>query len=74
MVEWIFLGIEAVYFSLGTLAMIRTLRNWKENKNRILIAISVYMVAVLVRSLIDIIIYITGFTLDVILAGTLTVS
>jgi hypothetical protein len=32
------------------------------------------MIAVLVRSFIDIIIYITGFTLDVALAGTLTIG
>jgi hypothetical protein len=66
--------MEAVYFTLGTLAMRSTLRNWKENKNRILIAISIYIITVLVRSLIDIIIYITGFTLDAVLAGTLTVG
>ncbi|MFX1477610.1 MAG: hypothetical protein ACFFCI_05730 [Promethearchaeota archaeon] len=74
MVQWAYLVMEAVYFTLGTLSMTRTLKNWKENKNRILIAISVYIIAVLARSLIDIIIYITGFTLDAVLAGTLTVG
>ncbi|MFX1501372.1 MAG: hypothetical protein ACFFDH_10470 [Promethearchaeota archaeon] len=66
--------MEVIYFTLGILAMITTLKRWIENKNRILIAISVYIAAVLIRSFIDIMIYITGFTLDIKLAGTLTIG
>ena len=47
--------------------MTRTLNKWKDNKNRALIAISVYMVAVLLRSLVDIAVWAFDLNIDVIL-------
>ena len=72
MVEWTFLAIEAMYFTLGVLSTIRTLKDWKKNKNRALIAISIYMIAVLVRSLFDIAVFVADLNLDLILIGYLT--
>jgi len=74
MPQFLFLLIEAIYFVLGILAMINTLRSWRENKNRVLIAISIYVGAVLLRSLIDIFIYSADFNLDIILGGYLSLG
>lgn len=74
MPQFIFLGFEVVYFTLGVLSMINSLRSWRENKNRMLIAVSVYIIAILLRSIIDIFIYSTEFNLDIILGGYLTLG
>jgi len=74
MVQFFYLGIETTYFILGLIAMITTLNNWRDNKNRVLIAISVYIAAVLGRSMIDIAVYAFGFNLDVIVLGYLTIG
>ena len=72
MVEWTYLALEMGYFALGTLSMIKTLKDWKENKNRVLIAISIYMVAVLLRSIIDLAVFLGDFNVDVIVFGYVT--
>ena len=74
MAEWTYLVIESVYFILGILSMRNTLRDWKENKNRILIAISAYIAAVLLRSIVDIITYVSDLNLDGVLFGYITIG
>lgn len=72
MPQFPFLTFEVIYFIIGLLAVINTLKRWKENKNRILVAISVYVIAILMRSLLDIFIYAADFELDFIVAGYVT--
>ncbi|MHA1192302.1 MAG: hypothetical protein ACTSP9_08405 [Promethearchaeota archaeon] len=72
MPQFLYLGFEIVYFLLGILSMINTLRSWRENKNRILIAISIYVGAVLMRSILDMVSYSADLNLDFIIGGTLT--
>ncbi|MHA1623991.1 MAG: hypothetical protein ACTSXN_10060 [Promethearchaeota archaeon] len=72
MPQFLYLGFEVVYFLLGILSMINTLRSWRENKNRILIAISIYVGSVLMRSILDMVTYSADLNLDFIIAGTLT--
>ena len=74
MVQWTYIVMETVYFVLGILAMINTLKDWKQNKNRILIAISTYMTVVLIFSIINYATYIADLNLDVILFGYVTMG
>lgn len=74
MVEWTYVIMETVYFVFGTLAMINTLRDWKENKNRILIAIAAYMGVVLLNSIINYATYLANLNLDIVVTGYVTVG
>ncbi|MHA2288997.1 MAG: hypothetical protein ACXABG_09430 [Promethearchaeota archaeon] len=74
MAEFGFLVIEIVYFVMGILTILTTLRHWRANKNRMLIAVSIYIAAVLVRSIIDMAVYAFNFDIDVQLAGGLTIG
>ena len=71
MPQYPFLVLEASYFILGVLALKNILKNWRENKNRALLAISVYMVAILARSLLDVLIYFFDLNLDLPVIGYL---
>jgi hypothetical protein len=66
--------IESMYFIFGLLSIINTIKTWRDNKNRILIAISIYMIAVLMRSIFDILIYLLDFNLDVVVIGYVTIG
>jgi hypothetical protein len=55
---------EIITFTIGSLALLNVIKNWKQNKNRILIAISIYLIAVLLRSTIDVVIYLLDINLD----------
>jgi len=68
------LVIEIIYFVLGLITILTTIKHWKSNKNKMLIAVSVYIAAVLVRSIFDIGIYALSFDVDVIIAGYLDVG
>ncbi|NVM18450.1 MAG: hypothetical protein HWN80_12100 [Candidatus Lokiarchaeota archaeon] len=74
MAEYGFLIVEIVYFALGIMTILKTLKDWKVNKNRMLIAISVYITAILVRSLIDIGVFAFGFDVDINIVGGLDVG
>ncbi len=74
MAEIGFLIIEIIYFVLGLLTIFTTIKNWKTNKNRMLIAVSVYIAAVLVRSVIDMAVYAFSFDIDIKVVGNLTVG
>jgi len=74
MAEIGFLIIEIIYFVLGLMTIFTTIKNWKTNKNRMLIAVSVYIAAVLVRSVIDMAVYAFSFDIDITVVGNLTVG
>jgi len=74
MAEFGFLVIEIAYFILGILTILTTIRHWKTNKNRMLIAVSIYIAAVLVRSIIDMAVYGFSFDIDIKVAGGLTIG
>ena len=74
MAEIGFLIIEIIYFVLGLMTIFTTIKNWKTNKNRMLIAVSVYIAAVLVRSVIDMAVYAFSFDIDIKVVGNLTVG
>ena len=74
MAEIGFLIIEIIYFVLGLMTIFTTIKNWKTNKNRMLIAVSVYIAAVLVRSVIDMAVYAFSFDIDINVVGNLTVG
>ncbi|MFX0077161.1 MAG: hypothetical protein ACFE96_17075 [Candidatus Hermodarchaeota archaeon] len=65
---------EIAYFIMGVVSLITLISHWKMNSNRMLIAVSVYVCAVLLRSLIDVAIYAFDLNIDVILAGGLTIG
>jgi hypothetical protein len=69
-----FLVIELAYFILGVISVITMIKHWKMNSNRMLIAISIYLIAVLVRSIIDIAIYSFDLDIDILVSGGLTVG
>jgi hypothetical protein len=69
-----FLIVEIAYFILGVISVITMIKHWKMNSNRMLIAISVYLIAVLVRSIIDIAIYSFDLDIDLLISGGLTVG
>jgi len=66
--------IEGLYFIFGTLSINIILNAWKDNKNRILIAISIYMIAVLMKSIIDMLFYLLDLNLDVEIIGYVTIG
>jgi len=74
MAEFGFLVIEIAYFIFGILTILTTIRHWKTNKNRMLIAVSIYIAAVLVRSIIDMAVYGFSFDIDIQVAGGLTIG
>jgi hypothetical protein len=63
---------ELIVFIFGILALSNVIKNWRQNKNRILIAISIYLISVLMRSLIDVVIYLFDINLDVKIIGYLS--
>jgi hypothetical protein len=63
---------ELIVSTLGILALSNVIKNWRQNKNRILIAISIYLIAVLIRSIIDVVIYLFDINLDVKIIGYLS--
>lgn len=69
-----FLIIEIAYFVLGVISVITMIKHWKMNSNRMLIAVSIYIIAVLFRSIIDIAIYSFDLNIDVKVAGGLTIG
>jgi len=66
--------MELVYFTMGLIAVLTTLKHWKMNKNRMLLAASIYVVAVLFRSTIDIAIYSFDLDIDIKVAGGITIG
>ena len=74
MAELGFMVVEITYFIMGIITIITTVKNWKTNKNRMLIAVSVYIAAVLVRSVIDMAVYAFSFDIDITVVGNLTVG
>ncbi len=74
MAEIVFLIMELVYFTMGAMAIFTTLKHWKMNKNRMLMAATIYISAVLVRSIIDIAIYSFSLDIDIQVAGGLTIG
>lgn len=69
-----FLIIEIAYFVLGVISVITMIKHWKMNSNRMLIAVSIYIIAILFRSIIDIAIYSFDLNIDVKVAGGLTIG
>jgi len=69
-----FLIAEFVYFIMGLMAVFTMIKNWKMNSNRMLIAVTIYIIAVLVRSVIDIAIYSFDLNIDILVMGTLTIG
>ncbi|NVM46931.1 MAG: hypothetical protein HWN79_18650, partial [Candidatus Lokiarchaeota archaeon] len=67
-----FLIVEITYFILGVISVIPMIKHWKMNSNRMLIAVSIYIIAVLLRSIIDIAIYSFDLDIDILVAGGLT--
>ncbi|MFX1277994.1 MAG: hypothetical protein ACFFA3_01160 [Promethearchaeota archaeon] len=74
MPQFLYMIIEGMYFIFGLLSIKITLNTWKDNKNRILIAISVYMIAVLMKSVIDMLFYLLDLNLDVEIIGYVTIG
>jgi len=74
MAEFGFLVVEIIYFTFGILTILKTMKNWKLNKNRMLLAVTVYISAVLVRSIIDMGVYASGFDIDITVAGGLNIG
>ncbi len=69
-----FLIAEIAYFVLGVISVSTMIKHWKMNSNRMLIAVSIYIIAVLFRSIIDIAIYSFDLNIDVKVAGGLTIG
>ncbi|MFX0023050.1 MAG: hypothetical protein ACFE9S_12055, partial [Candidatus Hermodarchaeota archaeon] len=74
MPQFLYIIIESIYFTLGLFSIITTLKTWRDNKNRILIAISVYIGAVLLKSIIDILFYLLDLNLDIVVIGYVTIG
>lgn len=74
MTELGFMIGEIAYFIMGVISVVTLIKHWKMNSNRMLIAVSVYVCAVLVRSIIDIAIYAFDLNIDIIVAGGLTIG
>jgi hypothetical protein len=69
-----FLIGEIAYFIMGVISVFTMIKHWKMNSNRMLIAVSIYICAVLVRSIIDIAIFAFDLNIDVKIAGGLTIG
>ena len=74
MPQYDLLVFEIILFTFGVLALSNIITNWKQNKNRILIAISIYLISVLLRSIIDMVIYLLDINLDVKFIGYLPIG
>ncbi len=74
MADIVLLIIELVFFTLGVMTVLTTLKDWKLTRNRILIAISIYLVVVLGKSINDIVIYLFDLDIEIIVAGGLTIG
>jgi hypothetical protein len=72
--EFGFLIVEIAYFIMGIMTILTTIKQWKMNKNRMLIAVSIYIAAVLVRSIIDMAVYAFSFDIDIQVTGGLTIG
>jgi len=72
--EFGFLIVEIAYFIMGIMTILTTIKQWKMNKNRMLIAVSIYIAAVLVRSIIDMAVYAFSFDIDIQVTGSLTIG
>ena len=66
--------VEIAYFIMGIMTILTTIKQWKMNKNRMLIAVSIYIAAVLVRSIIDMAVYAFSFDIDIQVTGSLTIG
>jgi len=64
--------MELVFFTLGVITVFTTLKDWKMTKNRMLIAVSIYLAVLLGKSINDIVIYLFDLEIDIIVAGGLT--
>jgi hypothetical protein len=69
-----FLIGEIAYFIMGVISVVTMIKHWKMNSNRMLVAVSIYICAVLVRSIIDVAIYAFDLNIDVLVAGGLTIG
>ena len=65
---------EIAYFIMGVISVVTLIKHWKMNSNRMLIAVSIYVCAVLIRSVIDITIYAFDLNIDITVAGGLTIG
>jgi len=74
MPEFHYVIIESLYFIFGLLSIINTSKIWRDNKNRILLAISIYICALLIRSILDIYIYLLDLNIDVAFIGYVTIG
>jgi len=74
MVELGFMVGEIAYFIMGVISVVTLIKHWKMNSNRMLIAVSIYVCAVLIRSVIDITIYAFDLNIDITVAGGLTIG
>jgi hypothetical protein len=69
-----FLIGEMTYLIMGLVSFATLIKHWKMNSNRMLVAVSIYVCAVLIRSVIDIGIYAFDLDLDLIVSGGLTIG
>lgn len=72
MADIVLLILELVFFTLGVMTFFTTLKDWKMTKNRMLIAVSIYLAVLLGKSINDIVIYLFDLEIDIIVAGGLT--
>ena len=72
MADIVLLIMELVFFTLGVITVFTTLKDWKMTKNRMLIAVSIYLAVLLGKSINDIVIYLFDLEIDIIVAGGLT--
>ena len=74
MPQYHYMIIESIYLIIGLLSIINTVKTWKDNRNRILIAISIYIGAILVRSILDVFIYLFDINLDFLIVGYVSIG
>jgi hypothetical protein len=74
MTQYDFLLLEIPFFIIGIFAAMTTFKQWKESKNRIVLAIIIYIAAILFISFVDIVIYAFDFSLHIYLIGYLTIG
>jgi hypothetical protein len=65
---------EIFFFVFCILALIPTLKNWRETRNQMFVAILLYIIALLCYSLFNIVVYSINFNLDIILGAALTIG
>ncbi|MFX1317025.1 MAG: hypothetical protein ACFE9T_14275 [Promethearchaeota archaeon] len=71
MIEIHLLAIESFIFVLFILALIKMLKLYSEHKNRIYIAIIIYIIAITASTFFNLITYFTVLSLDIVIAGGL---